>query len=119
MSPVQVRRIYDDPSPKDGTRVLVDRLWPRGLSKEAAHVDLWLKDIAPSDELRAWYGHDPGRFPEFEGRYLAELEDSRHRPALERLRELLREPPVTLLTATKDVRISNAAVLARLLGKAG
>ncbi|WP_245966999.1 DUF488 domain-containing protein [Sphaerisporangium album] len=114
-----MRRVYDDPSPEDGTRVLVDRLWPRGLSKEAADVGLWLKDIAPSDELRAWYGHVPDRFPEFERRYLAELEDPRHRPALEWLRELLHEPPLTLLTATRDVRISHAAVLARLLGQAG
>ncbi|GII84285.1 hypothetical protein Ssi03_22750 [Sphaerisporangium siamense] len=118
--PVRVRRVYDDPAAEDGDRVLVDRLWPRGLSKEEAHVDEWLKDVAPSAELRAWYGHDPARYQEFRQRYLAELRDSRHRDALERLRTILHDKaPVTLLTATKDVKISNAAVLADLLNEPG
>ncbi|WP_405140718.1 DUF488 family protein [Sphaerisporangium sp. NBC_01403] len=116
MSPLaSVRRVYDAPSPGDGTRVLVDRLWPRGLAKEDAHVDEWLKDVAPSNELRTWYGHDPARFQEFRSRYLAELEAPARRSALDRLRGLLEAGPVTLLTATKDVEHSNAAILAELL----
>ncbi|GIH73138.1 MULTISPECIES: DUF488 domain-containing protein [Sphaerimonospora] len=118
-SSVAVRRVYDDPMPEDGARVLVDRIWPRGLRKEAAHLDEWLKDVAPSSELRAWYGHVPERFGEFRHRYLAELADEPTDPArqaaLDRLRSLREQGPVTLLTATKDVARSNAAVLAEML----
>ncbi|WP_214412294.1 DUF488 domain-containing protein [Sphaerisporangium fuscum] len=113
---VRMRRVYEDASADDGTRVLVDRLWPRGVPKEAAHVDEWLKDVAPSNELRTWFGHDPARFEEFRQRYLAELDDTARRDALERLRELVRRGPVTLITSTKDVAHSNAAVLADILG---
>ncbi|GII81779.1 hypothetical protein Sru01_67610 [Sphaerisporangium rufum] len=115
-SPVRLRRVYDPPSEQDGTRVLVDRLWPRGLTKEAARVDEWLKDIAPSDALRTWYGHDLARFEEFDRRYRAELATPGRRAALDRLRALLRAGPVTLLTATRSCDHSNAAVLARVLG---
>lgn len=87
---VRVCRIYDEPTPGDGMRVLVDRLWPRGVSKQAARIDEWLKDIAPSSELRTWYGHDPAMFPEFRRRYLAELADAWRGAALERLRQLAR-----------------------------
>ena len=73
MGVVHLKRVYDEASPEDGTRVLVDRLWPRGLSREAAKVDLWLKDVAPSDKLRHWFNHDPERWPEFRKRYRAEL----------------------------------------------
>ncbi|NYV78827.1 DUF488 domain-containing protein, partial [Streptomyces sp. UH6] len=104
-------RVYDD-SAEDGARVLVDRLWPRGLSKDAAHLDAWLRDVAPSNELRRWYGHDPARYEEFRTRYLAELEDDAHREAAERLRALADEGPVVLLTATRDPGISHTAVLA-------
>jgi uncharacterized protein YeaO (DUF488 family) len=112
---IRVRRIYDDPVPEDGTRVLVDRVWPRGLRKDAAHLDDWAKDVAPSSELRMWYGHDPAKFGEFRNRYTAELAQPRPRAALGRLRALAAKGPVTLLTATKDIGISQAAVLAQLL----
>ncbi|MDX3235011.1 DUF488 family protein [Streptomyces sp. ME03-5709C] len=110
------RRIYeDDASSRKGKRVLVDRLWPRGMSKERAHLDEWLKDVAPSTDLRHWYHHDTERFPEFRERYIAELEDADHRPAVDHLRELAARDKVTLLTATKDVDHSEAAVLAHWL----
>lgn len=112
---VRVGRAYDDPSPKDGVRVLVDRLWPRGLRKEAARLDDWEKDIAPSTELRTWYHHDPAKFDEFRSRYLAELSGPPEQAALDRLRALAATRPVTLLTATRDVDISEAAVLAEFL----
>lgn len=113
---VKVARVYEAPGPDDGTRVLVDRLWPRGLSKERAHVDVWLKDIAPSKELREWYEHDPAKHDEFVRRYTAELADSDHAEAVAQLRALLSEGVVTLLTATKDVAISQAAMLAAYFG---
>jgi uncharacterized protein YeaO (DUF488 family) len=113
--PPRIRRIYENPSPDDGTRVLVDRVWPRGLTKEAAAIDLWLKDAAPSTLLRHWYGHRPERFEEFRRRYLVELADPLPEAALNELRMLTRGGPVTLLTATRDVDHSHAAVLAELL----
>ena len=113
--PVRVRRAYDEPSPDDGARVLVDRLWPRGVSKQAAHLEEWDKDVAPSDELRRWYGHDPAKYDEFRRRYLAELDQPAERAALDRLRGLAAKGPVTLITASKAVQISEAAVLADLL----
>ncbi|WP_055482392.1 DUF488 family protein, N3 subclade [Sphaerimonospora mesophila] len=116
-SSIAVRRVYDAPESGDGARVLVDRIWPRGLRKEAAHLDEWLKDVAPSSELRKWYGHVPERFEEFRHRYLDELTDPARRAAFDRLRGLCEEGPLTLLTATKDVAHSNAAVLADLLSE--
>ncbi|NEW37553.1 DUF488 domain-containing protein [Nocardia cyriacigeorgica] len=113
---VQIRRIYDDPAPDDGTRVLVDRLWPRGMSKERAHLDEWCKQIAPSTELRKWYDHEPARFNEFSRRYRAELSDSECAAELDHLRDLAARRMLTLLTATKDIEISEAAVLADLVG---
>lgn len=110
---VTVERVYDEPS--GGTRVLVDRLWPRGLAKDAARLDLWPKDVAPSTELRRWYAHDPAKFAEFRHRYEAELASPPAAEALDRLRGLAAEGPLTLLTATKDLTHSNAAVLADLL----
>ncbi len=115
-SDVHVRRIYDEPSADDGARVLVDRVWPRGMKKDAAHLDEWLKDVAPSTELRTWYGHDPAKFAEFRRRYLAELAEPERAAALDRLRGLAGEGPLTLLTATRDVDHSQAAVLAEHLG---
>jgi uncharacterized protein YeaO (DUF488 family) len=112
---IRVRRVYDDPVPEDGTRVLVDRVWPRGPRKAAAHLDDWAKDVAPSRELRTWYGHDPAKFGEFRRRYTAELAQPGPQAALGRLRALAAEGPVTLLTATRDIGISQAAVLAQLL----
>jgi uncharacterized protein YeaO (DUF488 family) len=112
---VRVRRVYEAPEAADGTRVLVDRLWPRGLAKAKAALDDWCKNVAPSDELRQWYGHEPGRFAEFSRRYQRELEDPDRAAALTRLRELSENRQLTLLTATREPDISEAAVLAELL----
>ncbi|MER7846900.1 DUF488 family protein [Kitasatospora sp. NPDC096077] len=114
---ISYRRIYEDASPQDGQRVLVDRVWPRGMTKEAAHLDEWLREVAPSTGLRQWYGHDPERFAEFRRRYLAELRDADHREAVGHLRELAAHDALTLLTATRDVDHSQAAVLAEWLAK--
>ena len=112
---VAQKRVYEEPEPGDGTRVLVDKLWPRGLSKERARVDLWLKDVAPSRELREWFGHDPAKFAEFRRRYEAELASDPARAAMARLRELVDRGRVTLVFATRDPALSNAAVLRDLL----
>lgn len=114
-SRVRMRRIYDDPTRSDGVRVLVDRVWPRGISKADARIDAWLKEVAPSTSLRKWYSHDPERFAEFRRRYLVELKDPDRAAALAELRRLARKRTVTLLTATKDVDISQAAVLMRAI----
>ena len=111
---VQIRRVYDEPGPQDGARVLVDRLWPRGLRKDAAHLDEWAKDVAPSTELRTWYAHDPAKFAEFSRRYTAELATGAPRAALDELAARAAAGPVTLLTATRDAAHSEAAVLALL-----
>lgn len=112
---VQVKRIYDDPDPQDGVRILVDRVWPRGVPKADAHIEEWLKDVAPSTELRRWYGHEPGKFAEFRRRYRMELEHSRQYEALLHLKHVPTDRMLTLLTATKDVACSHATVLADLL----
>jgi uncharacterized protein YeaO (DUF488 family) len=112
---VSVARIYHLPPDHDGSRVLVDRLWPRGLRKDDAPMDLWCKEVAPSNRLRHWYGHDAALFDEFSARYQAELADPARAAALDRLRELSLQGPLTLLTATKTPEISHAEVLARLL----
>jgi len=109
---VKLRRVYEPASSDDGTRVLVDRVWPRGLSKDNARLDEWAKDVAPSTELRKWYGHDVDKFDEFTDRYDAELRDPDRAAALDRLRELAAGGTLTLLTATKDIDHSQAAVLA-------
>jgi len=107
---IRLKRVYDDASLDDGMRVLVDRLWPRGLSREAAKVDLWLKGLAPSDELRHWFNHDRERWPEFRERYRAELAENSE--DLETLRRLVAgKTPVTLLFAAKDSEHNNAVVL--------
>ena len=116
---VRVRRAYDEPEPDDGARVLVDRLWPRGLSKARAALDEWCKNVAPSGELRTWYNHDPDRFEEFSHRYRLELRDPERAEALAHLGELAREGPLTLLTATKRADISEAAVLAAIVADPG
>lgn len=115
MTNVRVRRVYETPTTDDGTRVLVDRLWPRGLTKQKAHLDEWCKEIGPSTALRAWYAHDPDRFAEFSRRYRDELEDPERAAALDHLRGLADAGTVTLLTATKRAEISEAAVLAEVL----
>ena len=108
---IAIKRAYDEPAQQDGTRILVDRLWPRGLSKERAHIDLWLKEIAPSDELRKWFAHDPEKFAEFRSRYKAELVSGEGIDALGRLYELARQGPVTLVFAAHDTEHNNAVVL--------
>jgi Uncharacterized conserved protein len=114
---VQVRRIYDPPESGDGKRVLVDRLWPRGVSKERADLFEWCKQIAPSTDLREWYGHDPAKFDEFARRYRDELTDPERAEALGSLRELARQGTLTLLTASKRDDISEAAVLQQVLSE--
>lgn len=109
---IHIKRVYDAPAATDGYRILVDRLWPRGLSKEAARFDLWLKDVAPSPELRRWFGHRPDRWAEFRARYLAELDGA---AALETIRQRLRAGDVTLLYAAKDEAHNHALVLAEHL----
>ncbi len=112
-SAVRIKRVYDDPAPADGHRVLVDRVWPRGLSKSDAAYDEWIQDVAPSTDLRRWFGHDPERFAEFAERYRAELEGS---DALARLRTVLDEHRVvTLLYGARDTEHNQAVVLRDLL----
>jgi uncharacterized protein YeaO (DUF488 family) len=112
---VRVGRVYDQATEHDGNRVLVDRLWPRGISKSRADIGEWCKQVAPSTTLRKWYNHDPQRFAEFRRRYRAELASEEHARALAHLRELATDPALTLLSASKDPVISEAAVLAELL----
>lgn len=112
---VRVRRVYDAPEASDGRRVLVDRLWPRGLSKEKAGLDDWCKQVAPSTELRKWYAHDPDKFEEFAERYRAELDDPERAEALDGLRKHAASGTLTLLTAARRSDISEATVLAEVL----
>jgi uncharacterized protein YeaO (DUF488 family) len=112
---VSYRRVYDEVSPSDGARVLVDRVWPRGIRKDALDLTEWLRDVAPSTELRQWYSHEPEKFAGFRSRYLAELKSPERRVAVEHLREIARKGDLVLLTATRDVDHSQAAVLARWL----
>jgi uncharacterized protein YeaO (DUF488 family) len=111
-SRVRIKRIYDPAEADDGARMLVDRIWPRGMTKEAAALDEWLKDLAPSDALRRWFGHAPERWPDFKARYARELAAN---PALARLRAAMKEGPVTLLYAARDPIHNNAAALAEFL----
>ena len=110
---IHVKRVYDAPSPEDGFRILVDRLWPRGLTKEKARIDLWLKDIAPSNELRKWYAHDPEKWVEFRKRYFEELQAQAE--AVRNLLDMLRQKKVTLLFSSKELRINNAFALKEYL----
>ncbi|MGH3562673.1 MAG: DUF488 domain-containing protein [Mycobacterium sp.] len=112
---VQVRRVYDAPSRGDGNRVLVDRIWPRGLTKEKADLDEWCKTISPSTELRKWYNHIPERYAEFSRRYRKELAEPERAEALAHLRTLAKRRNLTLLTASKAVDISEATVIAAML----
>jgi uncharacterized protein YeaO (DUF488 family) len=112
---IEIKRVYDKPSPEDGTRILVDRLWPRGLKKEDAALDHWAKDLAPSSELRKWFDHKPERFEEFGRRYRAEL---KHNPAVEATRAYAKRGRTTLLYAAHDPACNQAVVLADYLRKA-
>ncbi len=112
---IQLKRVFDPPSGSDGPRVLVERLWPRGISKEDAKIDLWAKEAAPSAELRRWFGHDPSKWEEFRRRYFDELDG---RPeALEPIRELLRAGAVTFVFAARETRFNNAVALREYLKK--
>lgn len=110
---LQLKRVYEKPAKEDGMRILVDRLWPRGLTKEKAAVDLWLKEIAPSTELRKWFDHDPGKWNEFKKRYRQELKNNKEQVAI--LKGHLKEGPVTLIYGAKDEQHNDAIVLKELL----
>jgi uncharacterized protein YeaO (DUF488 family) len=110
---VRLKRAYEPAAPEDGVRVLVDRLWPRGLRKADAAIDRWMKDIAPSTELRQWFGHDPERWAEFRRRYAGELRQ--HAAAVDALRELARQHPVTLVFSARDAEHNDAVALRELL----
>lgn len=108
---VRIKRVYDPPEPSDGYRVLVDRLWPRGVRKDKARVDEWLREIAPSGALRSWFAHDPDKWEEFRARYRSELEETGKREELEKLRTRAKGGTVTLLFGARDRERNNAAAL--------
>jgi uncharacterized protein YeaO (DUF488 family) len=110
---VLIKRVYDPPAPSDGYRVLIDRLWPRGITRERAHLDEWARELAPSSELRRWFGHDPARFEEFRRRYDAEL--AAHGEKLRELRSRARTGTLTLVYSARDTRHNDAVVIAELL----
>lgn len=112
---MRLARVYDAPLPDDGMRVLVDRLWPRGVRKDDPRIDRWIKDVAPSSPLRQWYGHDPHRYDEFVARYERELDDPKAAAALEELRKLAASASITLLTSAKELEGGHLPVLARHL----
>jgi uncharacterized protein YeaO (DUF488 family) len=113
--PLRLKRVYEPAAPDDGLRILIDRLWPRGLSKDKAAVDHWMKDIAPSTDLRKWFGHDPDRWPEFRRRYMEELRQ--HTPLLDQLVDLTRTQTVTLVFGAHDEEHNDAVVLGEVLRK--
>jgi uncharacterized protein YeaO (DUF488 family) len=110
---VRLRRAYDPPAPDDGYRVLIDRLWPRGVRRERARLDRWDRDLAPSDGLRTWFGHDPARFEEFRRRYVEELRA--HRAEIGELRRYARDGTLTLVFGARDVQHNDAVVLAEVI----
>lgn len=110
---IQLKRVYEEPSREDGLRILVDRLWPRGLTKARAAVDLWLKDVAPSTELRKWFGHDPAKWKQFQVRYRKELREKKD--ALELLKQKSKERTVTLVYGARDEEHNEALVLKKVL----
>ncbi len=112
---IQIKRVYDPPEASDGVRILIDRLWPRGMSKAALKFDAWPKELTPSNELRKWYGHDPKLYAEFGRRYRSEL--AAHKDALAALRAMIEGRKATLLTATREIDLSHATVLRDLLNK--
>ena len=112
---IKIKRVYEKQEDKDGIRILVDRLWPRGLTKEKASIDLWLKDIAPSTELRKWFNHDPEKWNEFKKRYLAELNENKKSVAM--LKEQLTNGDVTLIFGAKDEEHNEALVLKELFSR--
>ncbi len=113
MKTIHIKRIYEPPAASDGTRILVDRLWPRRVARDEARIDAWIKTVAPSDALRRWFSHDPGKWPQFRARYIAELT---HNPAVVELQDMAaKSKTVTLLFAAKDNVRNNATVLQELL----
>jgi len=112
---IKIKRIYDTPAEDDGFRILVDRLWPRGLTKEKAKVDLWLKEIAPSDQLRKWYAHDPKKWAEFRKRYFNDLDTKRE--LVNQIVQKMKEGEVTLLYSSKEEKINNAVALKEYIAK--
>jgi uncharacterized protein YeaO (DUF488 family) len=106
---IKIKRIYEPPSAGDGFRILVDRLWPRGLSKEKAKVDLWLREVSPSNELRKWYGHDPEKWAEFKRKYLEEIKGKKME--LDLLRQKAKRGTLTFLFSSKEEKLNNAAAL--------
>jgi uncharacterized protein YeaO (DUF488 family) len=112
-SSIAIKRAYDEPSPQDGVRILIDRLWPRGLSKAKLKIDAWPRELTPSTDLRKWYGHEPSRFAEFRRRYGAELTE--HKDQLDALRAMAKGRAVTLITATREVDLSHAVVIREML----
>lgn len=110
---INIKRIYETPSAKDGLRILIDRLWPRGVTKERAHINYWYKEITPSSDLRKWFGHKPERFREFAKLYQDEL--THQTELLEKVKEFSKKQPVTLLYAAKDPKINHAIVLKEVL----
>lgn len=116
---IVTKRIYEPVDERDGYRVLIDRLWPRGVSKTAAHLDEWAKVIAPSAELRQWYGHDPAKWDEFQRRYAEELDNPESQAVLDALAKRARRGRVTLLYSTREAAISNAEALAHMLEARG
>lgn len=115
MKSITIKRVYDDKSEDDGYRVFIDRLWPRGVSKEDAHFDEWLKELAPTTELRKWFNHNPDKFDEFKKRYKKELED--YKEELDKLRKRAKSEKITLLFAAKNEEMNNAVVLKEVLQK--
>ena len=114
---IKIKRVYDPSAKEDGFRILVDRLWPRGLTKEKAKVDLWLKEVAPSNELRQWFAHDPNKWQEFKSKYEAELKDKQE--LLDKIKQMEKEKgTVTLLYSTKETEHNNAVALSAILEKA-
>ncbi len=115
-NPIRLKRIYDEAAAEDGQRILVDRIWPRGVSKEKAMLDDWLKDVAPSEGLRKWFGHDPEKFETFAQKYRQELEeDEQRRQKIANLKRLAEEETVTLVYAARDERHNNAVVLKEMI----
>jgi uncharacterized protein YeaO (DUF488 family) len=106
---IKIKRVYDDPEAEDGLRILVDRLWPRGLTKEKAKIDLWVKEPAPSNDLRKWYGHDPGKWENFKEKYFAELDGRRE--AVRDLVQAIGRKPAALLYSSKETQLNNAEAL--------
>lgn len=115
---VHIKRIYSEPDPQDGIRILVDRIWPRGCTKERARLNDWQKELAPSTALRTWFGHDPRKWKEFRSRYLAELAQPAQRRAIEELVALARSQTLTLLFGASDVKHNQAVVLKELIDRA-